>query len=148
LFWRTGRDRISCLCPLKIIIAPAQIKSKDLKTACVIKWKNLHNFIDWERLNIIKPNCLNVDKAIIFLKSVSNIAEKAEINIVRLEIKPIKKEIFSFLKIIEEKRIIRNTPAVTKVEEWTKAETGVGAAIAAGSHLLKGNWALLVKLLN
>jgi len=24
------------------------------------------------------------------------------------------------------------------VDEWTKAETGVGAAIAAGSHALKG----------
>ena len=35
-------------------------------------------------------------------------------------------------------------PAVTRVEEWTRAETGVGAAIAAGSHLIKGNWALLV----
>lgn len=32
----------------------------------------------------------------------------------------------------------RNTPAVTSVEEWTKAETGVGAAIAAGSHAEKG----------
>jgi hypothetical protein len=31
------------------------------------------------------------------------------------------------------------TPAVTRVEEWTKAETGVGAAIAAGSQDLKGS---------
>lgn len=36
------------------------------------------------------------------------------------------------------KRIIRNTPAVTSVEEWTRAETGVGAAMAAGSQLEKG----------
>jgi hypothetical protein len=43
----------------------------------------------------------------------------------------------SFL-IRGEKRIIRNTPAVTRVEEWTRAETGVGAAIAAGSQALKG----------
>lgn len=27
------------------------------------------------------------------------------------------------------------------MEEWTKAETGVGAAIAAGSQLEKGIWA-------
>ena len=32
----------------------------------------------------------------------------------------------------------RNTPAVTKVEECTRAETGVGAAMAAGSHALNG----------
>jgi hypothetical protein len=40
--------------------------------------------------------------------------------------------------------MIRNTPAVTSVDEWTSAETGVGAAIAAGSHLENGIWALLV----
>lgn len=39
-------------------------------------------------------------------------------------------------------RSIRNTPAVTRVEECTKAEMGVGAAIAIGSHAEKGNWAL------
>ena len=33
---------------------------------------------------------------------------------------------------------IKYTPAVTKEEEWTKEETGVGAAIAAGSHAEKG----------
>lgn len=34
-------------------------------------------------------------------------------------------------------------PAVTRVEEWTRAEIGVGAAIAAGSQAEKGNCALL-----
>jgi hypothetical protein len=34
---------------------------------------------------------------------------------------------------------------VTKVDEWTSEETGVGAAIAAGSQALNGIWALLVK---
>jgi hypothetical protein len=33
---------------------------------------------------------------------------------------------------------------VTKVEEWTNAETGVGAAMAAGNHAENGTWALLV----
>lgn len=32
----------------------------------------------------------------------------------------------------------RNTPAVTSVDECTKADTGVGAAMAAGSQLEKG----------
>ena len=36
------------------------------------------------------------------------------------------------------KRITRYTPAVTRVEECTNAETGVGAAIAAGSQAQKG----------
>lgn len=44
----------------------------------------------------------------------------------------------------KEKRVSKYTPAVTKVEEWTRAETGVGAAIAAGSQAENGIWALLV----
>lgn len=39
-------------------------------------------------------------------------------------------------------RIIKYTPAVTKVDEWTSAEIGVGAAIAIGNQAENGNWAL------
>lgn len=46
------------------------------------------------------------------------------------------------------RRIKRYTPAVTKVEEWTNALTGVGAAMAAGSQELNGYWALFVKELS
>jgi len=42
-------------------------------------------------------------------------------------------------------RNIKYTPAVTRVDEWTRDDTGVGAAIAAGNHALNGIWALLVK---
>lgn len=35
-------------------------------------------------------------------------------------------------------------PAVTKVDEWTNEDTGVGAAMAAGSQDENGNWALFV----
>jgi len=31
------------------------------------------------------------------------------------------------------------------VDEWTSADTGVGAAIAAGNHAENGIWALLVQ---
>lgn len=41
-------------------------------------------------------------------------------------------------------RTRRYTPAVTRVDEWTRAETGVGAAMAAGSQAANGIWALLV----
>lgn len=93
----------------------------------------------------MNPSCLKVERAIIFLKSVSNIALRAEINIVKLEIKAITKIVSLLSKITVKNRIIKYTPAVTSVEEWTSAETGVGAAIAAGSHLINGNCALLVK---
>jgi hypothetical protein len=41
-------------------------------------------------------------------------------------------------------RKITHRPAVTRVLLCTKALTGVGAAMAAGNHLINGNWALLV----
>ncbi len=41
-------------------------------------------------------------------------------------------------------RIRRKIPAVTSVDEWTRADTGVGAAMASGNHLLKGLCALFV----
>jgi hypothetical protein len=44
----------------------------------------------------------------------------------------------------EENRISKKTPAVTSVEECTRADTGVGAAIAAGSQLENGVCALFV----
>lgn len=44
------------------------------------------------------------------------------------------------------RRIIINTPAVTKVDECTKAEIGVGAAMAMGNQAEKGYWALFEKL--
>src|SRR4051795_7381100 len=40
-------------------------------------------------------------------------------------------------------RTIRNTPAVTIVAAWIRADTGVGPAIASGSQRYSGSWALL-----
>ena len=42
---------------------------------------------------------------------------------------------------IGEHRIIKNTPAVTKVAACIKADTGVGPSIAEGSHVCKPNCA-------
>lgn len=44
--------------------------------------------------------------------------------------------------LVEDIRSIRNTPAVTRVDECTNAEIGVGAAIAIGNQAENGNWAL------
>src|SRR5512136_608177 len=38
-------------------------------------------------------------------------------------------------------RATRYTPAVTIVAAWIRAETGVGPAMASGSHMYNGNWA-------
>ena len=34
-----------------------------------------------------------------------------------------------------------NTPAVTMVAAWMRAETGVGPSIASGSQVCSGTWA-------
>lgn len=109
-----------------------------------MKKANLANPID--KIIIINPNCLNVDKAIIFFKSNSKFAAIPAINIVN----PATNKRTCPLKELKNKtlnRINKYTPAVTKVEEWTSAETGVGAAIAAGNQEEKGIWALLLLLL-
>src|SRR4030042_1504856 len=38
-------------------------------------------------------------------------------------------------------RATRNTPAVTMVDEWIRALTGVGPSMASGSHTWSGNCA-------
>lgn len=95
-------------------------------------------------LIIITPSCLKVDSAMIFFKSDSAIA--AIPAIVNVATEQIKRHVVKYWDINKngENRINRKTPAVTKVEEWTSADTGVGAAIAAGSHLENGSWALFV----
>ena len=81
-----------------------------------------------------------VERATIFLASSSFAAAMAARKAVRLPNPP-----NHGFKVFMSLRKSRYTPAVTKVEECTKEDTGVGAAIAAGSHLLKGSCALLVK---
>jgi len=89
------------------------------------------------------PSCLRVDIATTFLKSPSKQATSPATNMV------ITPKIFNVsLNIVIENmklnRISKYTPAVTRVDECTSDETGVGAAIAAGNQAEKGIWALFV----
>lgn len=90
------------------------------------------------------PSCLRVERAIIFFISFSVMAEMLAINIVREAVRRIRGLNRGIVFSEGKNRIRRNTPAVTRVEEWTKADTGVGAAMAAGSQEENGSWALLV----
>lgn len=125
-------------------MVPAQINSRALNRAWVIRW-NIASFGKPRPiLAIITPSCLKVESAMIFLRSHSVIADKPAINIVMEAV--INRAGWNHEKdeANGKNRIRRKTPAVTRVDEWTRADTGVGAAIAAGSHLEKGIWALLV----
>jgi len=94
-------------------------------------------------LRTITPSWLRVDKATIFFKSDSRKAENLAIKVVTAPNIPITARVFVLLTA-GRARNNKYTPAVTSVEECTKADTGVGAAIAAGSQALKGTWALFV----
>ena len=91
---------------------------------------------------IIRPNCLKVGKAINLFKSNSKFAPSPAINIGN----PETNNKSTFNQYLKEglKRINKYTPAVTKVEECTKAETGVGEAAVTGNQKEKGIRALLV----
>lgn len=117
---------------------PTHMNNKALNMAWVIRWKKQKSFWVKDNDTIITPNWDKVDKATIFLISISAQAQNPAIIIVALP----KANIHSNLKKL--KRINKYTPAVTKVEECTRALTGVGAAIAEGNHEEKGIWALLV----
>lgn len=123
---------------------PAQRNSKALKSAWVSRWKKARSGRPIPSLAIITPSCLSVERAIIFFKSHSVIALRPAISIVVVATKRRvgQNSFHSFRN--GKNRMSRKTPAVTKVEECTSAETGVGAAMAAGSHLENGIWALFV----
>lgn len=79
----------------------------------------------------------------IFLMSFSANAIELAINIV---VNPKLKMIIKRVALDQKKEyfINKKSPAVTKVDLWTREDTGVGALIAIGNQLLKGAWALLV----
>lgn len=122
---------------------PAAINKADLKKACIIKWRYANSLFPIPKIVNISPSCLKVDKAITFFKSASKLATQPAANIVN---KPaLSTKGWRLVCVIKElNRITKNTPAVTKVDECTKAETGVGAAMAAGNQAEKGSCALLV----
>jgi len=76
-----------------------------------------------------------------FLKSSSVVAHNPAITIVKRDNVEIDCNIGAIRSL---NRRITKTPAVTSVDECTREEMGVGAAIAAGNHDENGNCALFV----
>ena len=127
------------------IITPDTINNAALNKAWQSKWKKQKKTNPWLKENIIKPSWLSVEKAIIFLRSHSKLAHRPAISIVPKEIT--NKIQLTLTKIFSKRSKIK-IPAVTKVEEWTKEDTGVGADIAAGNQEEKGIWALFLIAVN
>jgi hypothetical protein len=108
-----------------------------LKIACIIicRYVNFHNPSDNEY--IIIPSCLRVDIATTFLKSPSKQATNPANNIV-ITPRMLNVSLIISTENIKLNRINRYTPAVTRVDECTKDDTGVGAAMAAGNQAENG----------
>jgi len=64
--WNCPYNRMSWLWLFMEIKQPAEINSSALNNACVNMWKNMSLYIFSPNDIVIKPNCLKVDKAIIF----------------------------------------------------------------------------------
>ena len=91
-----------------------------------------------EIMTIIILICLMVEKATIFFRSISEFAINPPRRKVKKEIDAkIKSKLNRFKNM--DSFIKRKTPAVTRVDECTIAEIGVGADIAAGSQEERGN---------
>ena len=123
----------------KKILNPIIINKHLLKVAWKIKWRKTISFKEIPVKKTIKPSWERVEKATTFLSSFSKRAQTPPIIIVAAPnvIKIKKRSILNFSS--------SHTPAVTKVDEWTKELIGVGAAMAAGSQDENGNCALLEK---
>jgi len=133
-------NRISCPPQPRTKPCPADKNNIDLKKACKTICINESFQNPKQTIIIINPSWLSVDIATTFLRSVSKQADTPANTIVTMQINLIT----LIFKNIILKRINTYTPAVTRVEEWTKEDTGVGAAIAAGNQAENGSWALFV----
>lgn len=136
-------NRASCWENLLWRSLPTTIKRFAFAKACIIIWKKQITGVPIAKAININPSCLNVERATTFLASVSIRAESLATKRVRTPKVP---QIITLTRLLKLNRIINQTPAVTNVDLWTKDLTGVGAAIAAGNHLTKGHWALLVRV--
>lgn len=92
-------------------------------------------------MTIIRPSWLDVEKAIIFLIS---FWVRAHVAVNRVVSAPRHRQVvravwlFSMSGLM---RISRKMPATTIVLECSRADTGVGPSMAAGSHGCRPNWA-------
>lgn len=112
-----------------------------LKKACVQMCKNAS--CGWFRpiATIIRPSWLDVENATIFLTS---FCVRAQVAVNRAVSAPRHRQRVKASSLCSRRgwsRINRKIPATTIVLECSRAETGVGPSMAAGSHGCSPNWA-------
>ena len=121
-------------CSMPCITDPAPRNRHALKNACVPRWKIAAVQLPVPAATNMKPSWLMVEYASTFLRSVCANAMNAAVSAVS---RPTVDTTIS--AVVEDayrndSRHTMYTPAVTIVAAWMSAETGVGPAIASGSH--------------
>lgn len=141
IFCRHPIFRMSCS-PLRLwMMDPEHRKSIALKKA----WVEICRKASCGRFSpivtIIRPSWLDVEKAMIFLMSFCVRAHVAANSVDRA---PRHRHRVRAVWLVASSgwvRMSRKIPATTIVLEWSKAETGVGPSMAAGSQGWRPNWA-------
>lgn len=116
------------------MIDPEQRNSMALKKACVEMWKKASCGRFSPMVTIIRPSWLDVENAMIFLMSFCVRAHVAANSVDRAPRQRQMERAVWLFSSIGWVRISRKIPATTIVLEWSRAETGVGPSMAAGSQ--------------
>lgn len=116
------------------MIEPEQRNSMALKKAWVEMCRKANCGRFSPMVTIMSPSWLDVEKAMIFLISFCVRAHVAANSVDRApRHKHVVRAVWLFVSM-GWVRMSRKIPATTIVLEWSKAETGVGPSMAAGSH--------------
>lgn len=121
------------------MIDPEQRKSIALKKAWVEMWRKASCGRFSPIATIIRPSWLAVEKAMIFLMS---FCVRAHVAANRVDRAPRHRQREGAIGLLASRgwvRMSRKIPATTIVLEWSKADTGVGPSMAAGSHGCRPN---------
>lgn len=126
--------RMSCS-PLRLwMMEPEHRNNMALKNACVEMWRKASCGRLSPMVTIMRPSWLEVEKAMIFLISFCVRAHVAANNVERAPRHRQRVRAVWLVLNMGWVRIRRKIPATTIVLEWSRAETGVGPSMAAGSH--------------
>lgn len=141
IFCRPPIFRISCS-PFRLwMIDPEHRNSMALKKAWVEMCRKASCGRFSPIVTIISPSWLDVEKAMIFLMS---FWVRAHVAANRVDRAPRHRQAVRAVWLVASRgcmRMSRKIPATTMVLECSRADTGVGPSIAAGSHGWSPNWA-------
>src|SRR5215212_8075043 len=132
---------MSCSSCMPWITEPAPRKRRALKKAWVTMWKMAAMYAPEPTARNMYPSWDTVEYASTFLMSFWAQAMVAAKNAVRAPITAMRVSAPGARSRMGLTRTIRNTPAVTMVAAWMRAETGVGPSMASGSQTYNGSWA-------